>query len=82
MRIYMHARDIMAKLYDDDDPNEKTEKERILGKYRPIEKTDLSAETTVLEAFTPGLRNKGSAWFWSLEDTDAAQSSHWMKDCE
>ena len=82
VRIYMHAREMMEKLYDADDPKEKAEKESFFAKYKAIQKADLTAETTVLEAFTSGLRNKGSAWFWTLEDTDAAKSSHWMKDCE
>lgn len=83
MRIYMQARQVMERLYDGSDAQEVKEKTAFLAKYKLIERTlDLKAETTVLEAFTHGLRNKKSTCFWSLENSEAARSSHWMNDCE
>lgn len=79
VRIYMQARKAMERLFD---PRDVAVRDAFMEKYKPIVKEDLKAETTVLEVFTPGLRNLGAAWFWSLEDNEAAAGSAWMRDCK
>ncbi|KAI0712611.1 hypothetical protein C8Q76DRAFT_622017, partial [Earliella scabrosa] len=78
VRVYMQARKALERLYDVTRAEEVQERDAVLAKYRPIAKSDLRVETAIIEAFTRGLRDKESAWFWHVEDTDAAKGSGWM----
>lgn len=82
VRVYMHARKAMEKLFDLTDATDAGLRNVFLDKYKEIKKEDLLATTAVLESFTPGLRNKHSAWFWNIADTSVGADSQWMKECE
>lgn len=82
VRIYMQARQASEQLYDEDDEDDAAALATFRSRYRNIEKEDLKASTAVLEAFTPGLRNQHSAWFWNVADTEAARGSTWTHDCK
>lgn len=84
VRIYAQARKAIERLFDYDDLTDVSEATALLERYRPIVKEDLRVETTVIEAFTPGpgLRDKVSAWFWHVEDAEAAKGAGWIQDCK
>ncbi len=78
VRVYTQARRAASLLFIDDD----TRKATFLAKYKPITRDDLKASTTVLEAYTPGLRDKHEAWFWTIEDNEQGKSNSWTQSCE
>ena len=82
VHIYMQARQASERLYDEDDEDDVAALAAFRSRYRNIQTNDLKASTAVLEAFTPGLRNEHSAWFWNVADTMTAHGSTWMHDCE
>ena len=82
VRIYMQARNAALQLFDRRDSKERVARDAFLSKYKTISNDDLKASTTVLEAFTPGLRNKPEAWFWSVKADNGATDAAWMRDCE
>lgn len=82
VRVYMHARQAMEKLFDVTNVADAGLRSRFLERYKEIKREDLLATTAVLESFTPGLRNKHTAWFWNIADTAVGADSAWMKDCE
>ena len=77
----MQARKALERLYDSSRADEVAERDAVLAKYKPIVRSDLRVETAIIEAFTRGVRDQASAWFWHLEDTDAAKGSGWMSGC-
>ncbi|TFK89216.1 hypothetical protein K466DRAFT_38375 [Polyporus arcularius HHB13444] len=80
VRVYHQARNAVLRLFDDRNPEGVAACTAFLAKYRPITRADLTASTTVLEAFTPGLRNVPEAWFWSVGANDGGADSSWMHD--
>ncbi|KAI0704605.1 hypothetical protein C8Q76DRAFT_624078 [Earliella scabrosa] len=78
VRVYMQARKALERLYDPGREDDVVERDAVLAKYRVIAKSDLKVETAIIEAFTRGLRDQASAWFWHLEDGEAAKGSGWM----
>ncbi|RDX50607.1 hypothetical protein OH76DRAFT_1348598, partial [Lentinus brumalis] len=80
VRIYMQARKAAARLFLPGDRAAEMAKASLLARYRTIVGDDLKASTTVLEPFTPGLRHKHEAWFWSMEDTEEGRGVGWMED--
>uniref|UniRef100_A0A5K1K3H2 CHIP6 n=1 Tax=Ganoderma boninense TaxID=34458 RepID=A0A5K1K3H2_9APHY len=81
VRIYMQSRAAMDRLFDSDVPEDQQELHTVRLRYREIKKEDLRASTAVLEAFTPGLRNEHSAWFWNVSDTETGAESAWTQQC-
>ena len=71
----------MERLFDAEDADDAALFETFRHRYREIKKDDLKASTAVLEAFTPGLRNEHSAWFWNISDTESGSGSDWTQKC-
>lgn len=83
VRIYMAARRSLLSLFDAGDPTDWPGLEEIKAKYKVIVPADIRASTTVLEAFTPGLRNEHAAWFWTIgNNPDAEKEDNWMYQCK
>ncbi len=82
VRVYMQARKAVGRLFLPGDRAAEASKATLFARYRTIVGDDLKASTTVLEPFTPGLRHKHEAWFWSMEDTEEGRGIGWMEDCE
>nr|VWP01973.1 Cytochrome P450 monooxygenase AKT7 (EC (AK-toxin biosynthesis protein 7) [Ganoderma boninense] len=80
VRIYMQSRAAMERLFDPEDEGDRVALAGFRSRYREIQKEDLKASTTVLEAFTPGLRNQHSAWFWNVSDTETGDGSSWTQE--
>ncbi|KAI0681894.1 hypothetical protein C8T65DRAFT_703823 [Cerioporus squamosus] len=76
VRVYTQARRAALRLFM---PGKEERQAAFLAKYKPIAREDLKASTTVLEAFTPGLRNRHEAWFWTIEDNEAGRSDSWTR---
>lgn len=68
VRIYCMARKHIQKLFDNDNSDDASELATLLRKYRPIARKDLKAETTLVESFMAGQRNKHASWLWHFED--------------
>ena len=81
VRIYLHARRAVTALYDVDNPEQRKVVMDLLARYRTIRREDLRANTTVLEAFTPGLRQVHASWIWNFEDNALGRDNGWMNNC-
>lgn len=82
VRVYLHARLAITRLYDWDDHEQRQTITELLTRYRNITREDLRANTTVLEAFTPGLRQMHASWIWHFEDNAAGRGNAWMDNCK
>ena len=82
VRVYLHARRAVTRLYDLDDSDQRKVVTDLLAQYRTIRREDLRANTTVLEAFTPGLRQAHASWIWHFEDNAAGRDNVWMNNCK
>ena len=84
VRAYTQARKAAARLFDRDtaDPDSTQWRNAFFSRYKEIRREDLGVTTAVLEQFTHGLRNVHSSWIWHVEDSDAAQNTSWLVDCE
>lgn len=78
----MQSRAAMERLFDIHDEEDQRALDTFRARYLEIKKEDLKASTAVLEAFTPGLRDLHSAWFWNVSDTETGESSSWTQDCK
>ena len=81
VRIYTQSRAAMERLFDVEKAEDASLLDIFRSRYREIKKEDLKASTAVLEAFTPGLRNEHSAWFWNVSDTESGAGSDWTQRC-
>lgn len=81
-RLYMCARTSLMSLYDDSIPADAKLKEEMLAKYRVLEKSDLKANTTLIEHDVRGVSHKHLPWFWSLDVNMETKGSAWMAECE
>ncbi|KAI0708306.1 hypothetical protein C8Q76DRAFT_770330 [Earliella scabrosa] len=79
-RTYSAARAASAALYDERDPKELAARDELFLRYRVLEKTDLKANTAIIEQATRGIRNKHLAWFWSLDVEEDSKESPWMSE--
>ena len=79
-RTYSAARAASAALYDERDPKELAARDELFLRYRVLEKTDLKANTAIIEQATRGIRNKHLAWFWSLDVKEDSKESPWMSE--
>ncbi len=79
VRIYMQARQAALRLFL---PGDEVRRTAFLAKYKTIARDELKASTTVLEAFTQGLRDKHEAWFWTMEDNEEGKTDAWTRSCK
>ena len=84
VRIYGQAQKASTCLFDIDATDPESVQRRIdfFARYKVIRREDLGVTTAVLEQFTHGLRNIHSSWIWHVEDSDAAQNTTWLQECE
>lgn len=83
VRIYMAARKSVLNLYDSGNTSDWPGLKNIESTYKTIVEQDLRASTTVLEAFTPGLRKEHAAWFWTVRSSPGADKDDvWMTQCK
>ncbi|KAH9900052.1 uncharacterized protein BXZ73DRAFT_111633 [Epithele typhae] len=75
VRLYMLSRTALAALYDPNDPEDVKKKSDDLVIYKPITKSDLTVNTTILEATTRGARNKHPSWIWTFTGTSEEGST-------
>ncbi|KAH9912414.1 uncharacterized protein BXZ73DRAFT_107463 [Epithele typhae] len=75
VRLYMLSRTALAALYDPNDPEDVKKKTDDLAIYKPITKSDLTVNTTILEATTRGARNKHPSWIWTFTGTSEEGST-------
>lgn len=78
VRIYGAAREAALRLFDMAKPDDILARDRFMKRYRTIVRSDLKANTAIMEAFTPGLRNEHQSWLWNFEDDENAQSNTWL----
>ena len=84
VRAYGQARKAATRLFEDNpvDPESRDQRAMFLARYKEIRREDLGVTTAVLEQFTHGLRNIHSSWIWHVEDSDVAQNTAWLQECE
>ena len=79
VRVYMHLRKTLEALYDPDDAEEQRLLKEELQKYQEMRDKDLRADTTLIEAFMAGQRDKHPSWLWSFEDTLEGEAGQFVE---
>ena len=82
VRIYMRARSALPKLYNPKCDKDLTALSDLLDKYKPIRREDLRAETTLVESFMSGQRDKHASWLWHFEDDIGGSSGQFILNSE
>ncbi|KAH9910767.1 uncharacterized protein BXZ73DRAFT_108538 [Epithele typhae] len=75
VQLYMLSRTALAALYDPNDPEDVKKKSDDLVIYKPITKSNLTVNTTILEATTRSARNKHPSWIWTFTRTSEEGST-------
>lgn len=81
-RIYSASRMALECLYDHDNPRDLLLLSSQMDRYKTIQKSDLKANTAIIEHAIRGVHNSHLAWFWSLDVQGDSRDSAWMDESE
>lgn len=79
-RIYSHARSALERLYDRNVEADKVALEAKLSIYKPLEKADLKANTTLIEPSVRGVHQLHLPWFWNLDAQGDSAQGEWLAE--
>lgn len=69
-------------LYDCDNPRDLLLLSSQMDRYKTIQKSDLKANTTIIEHTIRDVHNSHLAWFWSLDVQGDSRESAWMDESD
>ena len=79
-RVYSAARDAFQQLFDVSVASEKAALDKHLALYRPLLKSDLRANTALIEQGVRGVSKLHLAWFWGMDVEGDSRDSPWMAE--
>ena len=79
-RVYVTSRNAAIRLYDPEIAADSAELSDLLARYQPLVKTDLKANTALIEHATRGLSKVHLPWFWTLDVDGDSAGNQWMDE--
>ena len=81
-RLYTYSRESYIRLFKDGNPDDDAVLEESLATYRVLEKTQIKANTALIEHSVRGVSREHVPWFWALGMEKDSHGQGWSAECK